>query len=140
MTSTKSKAENFLELLDELADSALDAPREELEQEMRADGLDPKAVATRMQARAQAILKKAGETRRLRLQATKPVPLRSKAATWSDEQVKSAVEKALAKPTSLGQMTMQWRDGKNQSPSDLRSLLDNLLELGLVDNEPEEET
>ena len=137
-TDDRASKTKLSRLFDAMADDSLQLSDAEVQREVGEQGEDPKKVAERMRASAQAMLTNIGKQRlaaakERHAQSAKRQP--SMFADWSIARLKSFVDRVLARQGGLSQLTLQHREGKSQSEADLRSLAEDLAALGLLDEE-----
>ena len=118
---------------DVVADEILELTDDELDERLRAQGIDPKQRAGTVRAALSGVLDDVGKARR---QAAKLKLLKKRAvsARFRDipvSKLKALVESALQQPEAEA-MSLAYREGKYESESDLRVLAENMAALGFI--------
>jgi hypothetical protein len=123
--------------LSALQESALEElfalPDDALLQEVLEDGMDPNVQADALRASVMETLAKARRERldqaRARLQNIQATRKPAARAHPSIERMKQLIQDLFARDASLG---LAYRDGKQQSEADWRSLWDDLVDMGAI--------
>ena len=123
--------------LSALQESALEElfalPDEALLQEVLEDGADPKVQADALRASIMETLAKARRERldqaRLRLQSAQAITKPATRTRPSIDRMKQLIQDLFTRDSSLG---LAYREGKQQSDADWQSLWDDLVDMGVI--------
>ena len=138
MANKKTESERLEAMFDALAESICNESDDELLEDLRQEGVDPEAEANRLknmmfdtlQAFQQRGLVSAQEGYRRRVEQLEgekyPIPK-------SRQERRSLFSLILQQPQYAGLVTAQYRDFKDLSDEDIETCLEDLAELGILD-------
>lgn len=135
MNTTKSKApeDQLSRLREQLVEDVMSTTDEEIVAELKAAGDDPEVVAARMRDVVQRAVIVSGKVRmaaaktQLRSQQSKPMPV----TPIDIARARRLLQTAAAKDNDL-RLTLAARNGEAMSDSDVQSLVQDLIDLGLL--------
>ena len=135
---TKTPSSDLSRLREELAADVMDTSDEDIFLEVRDRGIDPEAAASRVASVLQRAILDSGKQKmtsaRESLQSQKLVNKRSDPIDIS--KARALLEKAVKSDANLQQrLTLAARNGESLPDSDVQSLVDDLLELGILNDE-----
>ena len=140
MNRPKSDVEKLNSLLDALEESILQTPDEEITEEARREGKDPEAVANNVH---NLITSKIKESRQKKLGAAREgyerfsdQTKRSIPIPDSPSERRLLLTNILNRRSDVPQeITIGWREGRYTSDADVASILEDLAELGFLEEE-----
>lgn len=120
-----------------LAEESLELSDRDVEEEVRARGKDPQAVAATMRQRVAELRTQAARARMAKAKGDYADATRSRTSRkWTlsvpIDALSALVQEALTGPMAPRQLTLQWREGGTPSEEDIRSMAADLVELGLL--------
>jgi len=137
---TKKPGSELSRLREELAADVMGTSDEEIFAEFRDRGVDPEAAATRVASVLQRAILESGKEK---MAAARDSLQKQKAAENTREPVdiakaRALLEKAAKSDANLQQrLTLAARNGDSLPDGDIQSLVDDLLELGILTDEAE---
>ena len=143
MSRPKNHIEKLGALLDAIEENILQASDEEIIEEKKASGEDPEAAARHVQSIIQSGIKK---QRQKKLRAAREgynqaiVRQQRRTPMLPDDPVerRALLDAVLASKQSVPRgITMAFREGKHMSDDDVTSILEDLIELGILSDEEE---
>ncbi len=142
MTHPKNDVERLQSLIDAVEESILSASDEEIVEDVRLEGRDPQAAAGAVRSMIGAQIK---AQRQQKLKAARAgyvrtsTKIRSPLARLGDPAARRTfLDNLLSRRDDLPDgLTMAFREGKEMSDDDVSSLLDDLANLGLLEEDEE---
>jgi len=137
-TSKRTAADKFRALRKAVADEILSMTDEEILLDASDSGLDPDGIAFMMRSKAldtiANVRKQKLKNIRENLNSAQPTNNKLSTTWFGLEEKKKKILELLAKPNN--NLSLAFRNGERQSESDWESLWDDMVEMGLIENEP----